>query len=731
MSAFRHILGLLCLAGVCLPSNGLKTTQKQNPIRKIVTLMQNMQKEIEAEGVKEKELFDKFMCFCETGQADLAKSADDAKAQNEAATSKHAAATSEKAQLEEDLKTHTEDLETAQADLAKATQIRDKEKAEFDETLATKSASDAALASAIPAIEKGMAGGSLLQFVGRKSVRQLKRAIVGSQSVTSDDKNDLQAFLQGQTDGPGSGEILGMLKAMKDEVSRDIATLTKNEEAAVKGFGDMSASKEKEIEFADESIESKKERVGTLAVEIVQLKDEMEDSAAEATESEKMGAALAKQCESQKTDYNAEAKSRADELAAIGEAISILTDDDALDIFKKAAPSAFVQESMPSESYGFHHHRNMFTGELVFLQVKSTQARALDKAQRILASRAVSNRGGLMLLSLKSKLHHASRSRAPVDFSEIIKMVDQMVEVLKTEGKDDMTKKDFCVADLDKTDREKMATEDHLSSLGATLEEINGDIESVSEALSALEEGIANLDRDVAQATEQRKKEHAEYATNVQMQEMAIEIMGKAKNRLNKFYNPSAYKAPPKKELALPQMLAGGASALVQTEANFDQPDASELGPVTFVQVGAKIRQEPPAFTQYQKSEKSGGVLALMDTMIADLKAGAQEAKFMEKQAQADYVELMETSKEKRSQDQKTLVDQGKAKADLESTLSEAKDNQALTMEELENVQKTLAELHGSCDFLLKNFEMRLDAREAEIEGLQNAKATLSGANLS
>merc|ERR1719274_412211 len=101
-------------------------------------------------------------------------------------------------------------------------------------------------------------------------MRHLRRVIQNSQAVTSDDRADIQAFLQGQTDGPGSGEILGMLKAMKDELSRDIATLTKNEEAAVAGFADMKASKEKEIEFADESIETKKERVGELAVSVVQ-----------------------------------------------------------------------------------------------------------------------------------------------------------------------------------------------------------------------------------------------------------------------------------------------------------------------------------------------------------------------------------------------------------------------------------------------------------------------------
>merc|ERR1719240_2446492 len=114
-----------------------------------------MQKEIEAEGAKEKELFDKFMCFCDGGTADLMKSASDATAANKAATAKLEASSSEKAQLEEDIKTHTTDLETATADLESATSIRDKEKAEFDETLATKAAGKDALGRAIPAIDKG------------------------------------------------------------------------------------------------------------------------------------------------------------------------------------------------------------------------------------------------------------------------------------------------------------------------------------------------------------------------------------------------------------------------------------------------------------------------------------------------------------------------------------------------------------------------------------------------
>merc|ERR1719265_810981 len=379
---------------------------------------------------------------------------------------------------------------------------------------------------------------------------------------------------------------------------------------------------------------------------------------------------------------------------------------------------------------------NMFTGEMVFLQTRVKPAAALQKVQAILAASSSKSTGiGLLMFTLKSKLRLAQKAtvtqKGAVDFSVIFKMIDDMVAVLKKEAKDDRDQKDFCVAELDKTEREKEGTDDKLSNIGASIEELTGDLDTISQGIADLIAGIAALDKDVAVATEQRKEEHEDYAVNVQMQEVAIEIVGKAKNRLNKFYNPSAYKAPPKKEMSMEEKLAaGGASALVQTETQFDAPEMSD---VSLIQIRARSKVAPPEAPEAEfksgKNEKSGGVLALMDMMVADLKATAQEARFTEKQAQKEYVELMEDSKEKRAQDQKSIVDQEGSKAELESSLVEAKENQALALDEQKNVIKTLEELHGQCDFLLKNFEMRLSAREAEIEGLMNAKAVLSGAD--
>jgi len=713
-----------------------------NPIRKIINLLENMQKEIEAEGEKEKVLFEKFMCFCDNGAGDLLKAASDADAQNKAATAQLEADSSEKAQLEEDIKTHTSDLEAATKDLEEATTIREKEKSEFDATIGTKKSSEAALGKAIPAIEKGMGGASFLQSYGSHMVKLIKKALVSTQIVTGGDKKMVEAFLQGGENAPGSGEILGMLKSMKDELSRDIASLTKDEEAAVSGFTSMKASKEKEIEFADESIESKKERIGALAVSVVQLKDVIEDSAKESADAKKFAATLEKQCAAKKKEWDARCKARADEMAAIGEAISILSDDDALDVFKKTLPAAsasFVQDS-DDRPVGFRRHRNMFTGEMSFLQKTVKPATGLSKALAVLSSPALNNKArplGLMLFSLKSKLRAANKNAlaGAVDFSAIFKMIDEMVAVLTKENADDAAQKDFCVAELDKTEREKAAVDDKMAAITATLEETGGEIEELTAEIKALTDGIAALDKDVAEATEIRKAEHEEYTTTLQMNELAIEIVGKAKNRLQKFYNPSLYKAPPKKEMSMEEkILAGGASALVQAETTFDDDSVSLIQIKSHSGSHSKVAppEAPETFSgDVKKNEKSGGVLALMDMMIGEVKTTVTEMRMEEKYAQKEYVELMQESQEKRADDSKAIVDQTGAKAELEAALTEAKENQMLTMEQQGNVMKTIADLHGTCDFILKNFELRLNARTAEIEGLKTAKAVLAGANFS
>merc|ERR1719421_211014 len=116
-----HIIA--CIVGLSITgANSFR--EAANPIRKIVTLMQDMQKEIDAEGAKEKVLFDKFMCFCTGGTADLEKTALDAKSSVKTLTARQSEMSSEKETLAQDIKSHQADLAASESDLEQADNIR-------------------------------------------------------------------------------------------------------------------------------------------------------------------------------------------------------------------------------------------------------------------------------------------------------------------------------------------------------------------------------------------------------------------------------------------------------------------------------------------------------------------------------------------------------------------------------------------------------------------------------
>ena len=76
----------------------------------------------------------------------------------------------------------------------------------------------------------------------------------------------------------------------------------------------------------------------------------------------------------------------------------------------------------------------------------------------------------------------------------------------------------------------------------------------------------------------------------------------------------------------------------------------------------------------------------------------------------------------------KDIVNKSESKAKAEADLVEAKENKESVMLELQQLSNYKAELHQSCDFVVKNFEIRQTARDEEVEALRQAKAILSGA---
>merc|ERR1719316_733529 len=136
-----------------------------------------------------------------------------------------------------------------------------------------------------------------------------------------------------------------------------------------------------------------------------------------------------------------------------------------------------------------------------------------------------------------------------VSMEKVIKMIDDMVALLKKEQVDDDDKKEYCEVTIDKAEDDVKELEHSISDLSAKIADTEAGIATLGDEIKALQDGIAALDKAVASATEQRKEENADFTELMANNNAAKELIGFAKNRLLKFYNPKLYKPPPKREL--------------------------------------------------------------------------------------------------------------------------------------------------------------------------------------
>merc|ERR1719201_2283591 len=129
-----------------------------------------------------------------------------------------------------------------------------------------------------------------------------------------------------------------------------------------------------------------------------------------------------------------------------------------------------------------------------------------------------------------------------------------MVSLLKKEQVTDDEKKEYCEKLIDETEDKVKELELSVSDLSKAVADAKEGSATLAEEIEALSDGIKALDKQVAEATEQRKEEHADSVETLTSDNAAKELIGMAKNRMNKFYNPKLYKAPAKAETAFSQV---------------------------------------------------------------------------------------------------------------------------------------------------------------------------------
>merc|ERR1719436_1705866 len=308
-------------------------------------------------------------------------------------------------------------------------------------------------------------------------------------------------------------------------------------------------------------------------------------------------------------------------------------------------------------------------------------------------------------------------------------MIDNLVASLKTEQGDDDAKKEYCAAQFDQTEDKIKGLKNAISDKETEAAEAKEGHATLVEEIAALKAGIVALDKSVAEATENRKAETAAHKELVTSNSAAKELILFAKNRLNKFYNPKLYKAPPARQLSEDDQIYVNQVGDIPTAA---PGGIAGTGISAFVQVRDAPPPPPATAKAYtKKSEESGGVIAMMDLLVADLDKEIQVSTTEEKNDAAEYEQTIADSADKRRGDSKALTDKEAAHADLESFLEgNAGDVKGLNRE-LMGASKYQGSLHAECDWLLKYYDTRKSARADEIDSLGRAKAVLSGADYS
>jgi septal ring factor EnvC (AmiA/AmiB activator) len=702
---------VLLTCAFSLPSSSFADTQdaRANPIRKVVTMLQSMQKKVVAEGEKEKELYEKYMCYCKTSGGALSTSVSDAETKIPQVGSDIKEAEAKNAQLKEDLKQHQVDRSAAKEAVAEATALREKEAAAYAKEASEASANIAAVNAAVTALEKGMAGG-FLQTRAASVVRHLLAKV----DLDEEDRQTLTAFLQGSQSEeyvPSSGQVTGILKTMGDEMTKAFDEAKAAEDAAIKAFEELVAAKTKEINALTAAIETKTSRVGELSVEIVQMKNDLSDTEEALLEDKQFLADLEKNCATKSAEWETIVSTRNEELLAIADTIKVLNDDDALELFKKTLPSS---------------------ASASFVQVRSGKVSARERAlaavrQAQQTSKAVRPQFDFIALAIQGK---------KIGFEKVIKMIDEMVATLKQEQLDDDHKQEYCAKQFDMSDDKKKGLEHALSDLETVIAEAKDGIATTKTDIENLEKGIKALDKAVAEATEQRKEENEDFTELMASDSAAKELLGFAKNRLNKFYNPKLYKAPPKRVLSEEDSITlnmGGTLAPTAAPGGIAGTGVTVLSQIKQHEQDVVAPPPPPEApgAYKKKTEASGGVIAMIDLLIKDLDKEMTEAETEEHDSQADYEKMMSDSASKRAEDSKMLTEKESTLAELESSLEASKESKVSTTKELMATMQYIQSLHAECDWLLQYFDVRKEARDSEIDSLGKAKAVLSGADFS
>jgi len=387
-------------------------------------------------------------------------------------------------------------------------------------------------------------------------------------------------------------------------------------------------------------------------------------------------------------------------LNAIHETVKILSDDDALDIFKATLPSG---------------------GSL--LQVGTIQTRLKDaRAAAAVLQKHPAVRPELRFLEL-------ALLGKKVDFSKVTKIIDDMIALLAREQKDDEGTKKYCVGQLHNAAGKAQDVAKSIKEQEANKDERAENLAAITDEVKSTQGEIKELDMLVADATSERKAQNVEFTQVMSGDTAAKEILQFAKKRLDQFYNPE--------ETTKALALAAQQSQITQKAVADPFPmSASPLNQIPTEELFKVLDARQPRATTLlstyiTKGEENNKVVAMMNQLIFDVSTEMALAQKDEEHSQGAYESLMGDSAKKRATYVKSSNVQQNAKAESDEMKTEEDSALAGSRKQAEAIGVYQSQLHKKCDWMLQNFDLRRSARADEADNLNKAKAVLHGADFS
>jgi len=668
------LIALLPLAGALTFD---EDAAKNRPVSKVITLLKDMLKQLEKEAEEDEEIYDKMACWCETNDKEKTKSIANAEAKISDLTTKIEELTAQSARLNTEIKNLEQEVAKNQAALDKATAIRQKELAEFNGEEKDLLESISALKAAVTVLSKHH-GGSFLQMprshlLGVAATLQhemSKHSSLLEGVLTHSERRAANSFIQ----APDYFDAAPTFKQSYAPQSGEIFGILKQMKETFEN--NLSASQKEEManQKTYEEVKAAKE------AEITAGQEQIDTKTQELADTDEKNAQAKEDIDDTKASLSADEQF----LMMLKEKCS-MTDSEWEERQKTRQLEMEACSKALAVLSGDDAH-DLFTKTFnpALLQVEdTTRSQQRDRAAKVLtavAHKVMNPR--LATLAVQVRLDA---------FTRVKKAIDDMIAQLTKEKEDEIKHKDFCVDELNTNQLQTEKKEREKEDLIAKIEDLEAAIKKLSDEIATLKAEIAEMQVQMKRAGEDREKQNKEFQMTVSDQRETQKLLQAALNILAEFYGK-------KEKLALMQK---------------QEP----AGP-----------PPPPGFEKYEKNAAAGGVMGMIKQIISDAKAMEAEAIRAEEDSQKAYEDFVKETNGSIETKSKEIVNKSELKAKTEGELAETKQDHEAVMLELEQLSNYNAELHQSCDFVLKNFDLRQTARDEEVEALKQAKAILSGA---